>query len=264
MFRASYLLALSLTVVVAAFAGGISAIFAGELHDSVRANDSASLEALLESGTDVDESDYFLGTALHTAVSEGSTDLAKLLIDHNADLEAVSEQQGAKAMHMAAQFGDVPMLQLLLDHGADIDSLDDVGRTPLHQAALFGHAKAVGQLLDHGADIEAKDSRYGQTALMRAASNGKLDVVKLLVEGGSDLEARDAAGRTALREAATPVSWSAVGNASLIEYLAAVGANVNARESNGLTILGGARNYALRFKSHVQVVDVLRRLGATE
>ncbi len=237
---------------------------ASDLHDAVRTNDNAALEALLEGGAEVDESDYILGTALHAAVSQGSADLAKILIKHNADLEAVSEQQGARAMHLAAAFGEVPMLQLLLDGGADIDSRDDHKRTPLLQAAVFGHAEAVELLLESGADIELKDSRYRWTPLYGATYSGGLEVVKLLVEAGADIEARDLAGRTPLRAAATPISWSVIGNGSLIEYLVAVGADINAKDDNGLTILGWAENRAVSVATYVEIAEVLRRIGATK
>jgi hypothetical protein len=44
-----------------------SAVFAGELHDAVRAQDNAAVEALLASGAEIDETDFLFGTALHVA-----------------------------------------------------------------------------------------------------------------------------------------------------------------------------------------------------
>ena len=87
-----------------------SAVFAGELHDAVRAQDNAAVEALLASGAEIDETDFLFGTALHVAVSEGNSEIAAILIDHGADVEAVSEQQDSRALHLAAQFGDAAIL----------------------------------------------------------------------------------------------------------------------------------------------------------
>ena len=51
-----------------------SATSAGELHDAVRAQDKVAVEALLASGSAIDEPDYLFGTALHIAVSGGDTE----------------------------------------------------------------------------------------------------------------------------------------------------------------------------------------------
>lgn len=250
-----------LTVLVGQIAMS-SALWGGELHDAAKAGDKATVEHLLKSGASIDETDYILGTPLHLAIKQGSIGVAEVLIDHGADVEAVSELQGARPMHLAAMFGNVPMLQLLLDSGAKIDSRDAYERTPLHQAAIWGQAPAVGFLLERGANTELKDSRYGGTPLIRAALSGRLEVVKLLVEAGADLEARDISGRTALREAATPASWSVVGDASLIEYLVAAGADINARENNGFTILGWADDRTVNNEYYANIAEVLRQLGA--
>jgi ankyrin repeat protein len=239
-----------------------SATFAGELHDAVRAEDKAAVEALLAGGAEVDGSDFIFGTALHVAVSEGSTEIAKTLIDHGADVEAVSEQQGARPMHLAAQFGDPAMLALLLDRGADIEAHDGLQRTPLLRAAPAGHAAAVRLLLDRGAEVHAREGRYGETPLHEASFQGRLDVVKLLLDHGADISATDNAGRTAFGYAATVPSYTGVGDSSLLEYLVAKGADPNAKDSSGISALVNVKNHA--GDPWREIEDVLRRLGATE
>ena len=120
----------------------------------------AAVETLLASGLEVDETDFIFGTALHVAVLEGNTEIACILIDHGADVEAISEQQGSRASHLAAQFGDAAMLALILDSGVDLEARDELQRTPLHRAATAGHAGAVRQLLDRGANVHAKDGNW--------------------------------------------------------------------------------------------------------
>ena len=208
--------ALTFNLLVGTFAllAATPPLAANELHDAVRASDAVALKALLEAGAKVDESDYFVGTALHAAVSQGSVDIARILIEHGADLEAESEQLGARAVHLAASFGDVAMLELLLDSGAELNAQDDQGKTALHRAANFGGEEAVALLLNRGADIEQKDSLYGRPPLVQAAVAGKIRIVTLLVEGGAEIEATDNDGRTALRLAAY---YS--GGVELMDYL---------------------------------------------
>lgn len=260
----------SLTVVVLAIGIGLvctpSATFAGELHDAVRAQDNAAVEALLASGAEVDGTDFILGTALHVAVSEGNLEIARILIDHGADVEAVSEQQGSRALHLAAQFGDATMLALLLDSRADIEARDGYQGTPLLRAAAGGNADVVRLLLDRGAEIHAREGKYGATPLHEACFQGRFDVVKLLLDYGADIHATDNTGLTAFRMAALPQSYSRVGGATLLEYLVEKGADPNAKDTSGMSVLAHAEHQATAGGDTLfqEIVPVLRRLGATE
>jgi len=243
-----------------------SAAIAGELHDAVRAHDEAAVELLVASGIAVDESDFVLGTALHVAVAEGNAEIADLLIEHGAELEAVSEQEGSRALHLAAQFGDAAMVLLLLDRGADIGARDGYQRTPLFRAASGGNEDVVRLLLDRGADIEATEGKYGQTSLHEAAFQGHLDVVKLLLDRGANIHATDNTGLTPLRMAAVPQSYSKVGGAEMLEYMVVQGADPNAKDSSGMSILAHAKHHATAEGDTLfqEVVRALQRLGATE
>jgi hypothetical protein len=92
-------------------------------------------------------------------------------------------------------------------------------------------------LLSRGADTEVRHFLYRWTPLLGAANYGGLEVVKLLVETGADIEARDNAGRTVLREAATPRAWAAAGGPSVVECLASQGADPR-EPATGRSILG--------------------------
>ena len=72
MHRVTRTMALSQVLGFFASLSWASTLSAGELHDAVHANDRATLEALLEDGADVDESDFLLGTALHAARTFGT------------------------------------------------------------------------------------------------------------------------------------------------------------------------------------------------
>lgn len=240
-----------------------TATMAGELHDAVRAEDKMGVEALLASDADVNESDFIFGTALHVAVSEGNTQIARTLIRHGADVEAVSEQQGSRSLHLASQFGNAAMLAILLDSGADIEAHDHHQRTALHRAAGAGHVDVVQLLLERGADVQAKEGMYGETPLHEASHHGHLEVVERLISHGADLHAPDNAGRTAFRVAATAPSYSAVGDASLLEYLVAKGADPNTKDTSGLSVLANAKDQASAGGSlYPEIVDALQRLGA--
>jgi ankyrin repeat protein len=86
---------------------------------------------------------------LHDAVDKSQLNAAKLLLDKNANIDAVTTD-GRTALHMAAQHGDIPMITLLLEHGAKINPVDAKGWTPLDRAEKWGHADAVSFLRAHG------------------------------------------------------------------------------------------------------------------
>ena len=190
---------------------------AGALHDAVKVGDRPAIEALLTGGTDIEESDFVVGTALHVAVAQGDAAVAALLLDHGANIEAESELQGARALHLAADFGDLAMITLLLDFDAEIDSRAGNTRTPLIRAAAAGHLEAVALLLGYGAAIDEHENVIGRTALHLAAFHGHVEVVKLLVEGGAKVDARDNRGYTPFILAASTKctgTWAMLGLSS--------------------------------------------------
>jgi ankyrin repeat protein len=62
------------------------------------------------------------------------------------------------ALHHAAKYGHVEVAKLLLDRGAKIEAKDINDLTPLHLAASNGYLEVDKLLFDRGADIEAKDT----------------------------------------------------------------------------------------------------------
>lgn len=157
------------------------------------------------------------------------------------------------------------MLDLLLDNGATIDARNDIQRTPLMIAAVAGNVEAARLLLDRGADIEARELRQGDTPLILASFYGHLEIVKLLVENGADIHATDREGRASFRRAAIPPSYTRVGGPALLEYLKSKGADPNARDDSGLSVLEWAEDRAVQGDLvYTDIVKTVRGLGATE
>lgn len=106
------------------------------IHFAVGMNHQNIVSALLKAGGNVDirnESDHQGGkgeTALHCAAFWGRFEIAQLLIDAGADVNAVSEREWAP-LHEAARLANVRVARLLLEKGAKSDARDKDNQTPL-------------------------------------------------------------------------------------------------------------------------------------
>ena len=99
---------------------------------------------------------------------------------------------GWTALHLGAGFGTPESVDLLLQHGAQVDAISRNAQRnqPLHAAvALSRNAEAIRLLLAHGADPNATQVG-GFTPLFSAASANRRDLAELLIENGARADHR--------------------------------------------------------------------------
>ena len=93
------------------------------------------------------------------AVSHKQLETVELLLDQNANIEAVGHQE-RPALHYAC-FGpadNLPLLRLLLERRADVEARGPrKKKTSLHFAVMKGYYKTAKCLLEHGANPRAKN-----------------------------------------------------------------------------------------------------------
>ena len=131
------------------------------LHRAATRGDVKILELVLKHGADVRRVNSSGNTALISAVLSAyhrrfeAVVIALLL--HGSDVDA-SGPDGATALHHAVTYGSSAMVRILLDHGADISVQDNRGANPLH-ALIFRKPQSIPvqtkicrMLLDHGSD----------------------------------------------------------------------------------------------------------------
>ncbi|KAL0118776.1 hypothetical protein PUN28_009445 [Cardiocondyla obscurior] len=218
---------------------------------------SEPLTELLGESGDINQTDSYGRTVLHTLAADGNASLLELALAAcpQAKLEAV-DRNGQTPLNLAARHGYADVVRVLLAAGARADHADCDGWTALRAAAWGGHTQVVEQLLKHGAMVDCADWDQ-RTALRAAAWGGHEDIVKALLKHGADVNRTDDEGRTALIAAAY------MGHSEIVEHLLDYGAEIDHADSDGRTALSVAALCVPANHGYAKVVTILLERGAT-
>jgi ankyrin repeat protein len=188
------------------------------------------------------------GQALYTAIDRGLDDVAQVLLDLEATLEAYINCRGHHPLVLASGLGHAGIVRMLvtsgtcmhtitpettgvsllgacdkghdsavrvlLENGAPVNFLDSTHCTPLIRACRDGHMSVIQLLLENGADINLGDGL--QTPIAAACDFGAVSVVKVLIENGADPSSPSET--TPLSVAIYPFTKSIVSGSNLITY----------------------------------------------
>ncbi len=194
------------------------------------------LKAQLAAGLDPN-SKTAAATTLAMSVAYDPAKL-RVLIDRGADVKAKA-RTGFTALMVATTYrGTAESVKLLLDHGADARPGTGVmfNASPLALAAMSDDIDNVRLLLAKGADPDRKMMALGFfhiTPLMAAVSFEDPDLIRCLVTGGANIHARDDDGMT-------PLDWAVLAHhAGTVTALLSLGAaaDINAKDNFGYTPL---------------------------
>jgi len=171
-------------------------------------------------------------TPLHYAISCGMLGVATfLIVEHSQDVNARGFFSDRTPLHIASRHGDVELAQVLLEHGAEIDARDIGGETPIFLASECEHVELVQFLLKQGADAEARKDEMDLSLLEDALVSGCIEVARVLLEHGVDANAQNKRGQTPLFKAS---EW---GKPAAARLLLSYGADVKARCKDNQTPL---------------------------
>ncbi len=228
---------------------------AGEIHQAVRDGDRDRVAALLRSDpslvSQADDEDAWLSKPIHFAAMGGHLEIAALLLEAGADLEA-GDSDESRPLDVAANAGQIEMVEFLLDRGADIDRKDNNGSCPLSFASRAGHADVMRLLIERGADLAAVHEDGASGILLQSSFRGSPEVIALLIERGADVN-------YAQHRGATPLMYACrSGNAAVARSLIEHGADLNRAEENGLTALHHAAE-----QGRAELVTLLMNAGAS-
>jgi ankyrin repeat protein len=188
------------------------------------------------------------GSTLLMQAAPRSVGMARLLLEHGADVNA-ARTDGDTALILAAACGTVSAVRQLIEHGASLEARNGSGMTALNEAVLWDNSDVADLLLQHGAepdtavmysqtpamirllhrhgaDMDA-GSPSGETALMLAASRHKTELMATLLDCGARPDAYTDLGRTPLHYAMQ--SYDFGDQLPCVQMLVERGADVNDR-----------------------------------
>lgn len=141
---------------------------AQNLSEAAFTGDIAAMKQGLADGADPNTKDLQSGnTLLATAALMGHTEIVTLLLEHGADVNARSRDDGT-ALHAAAFLGRTETVKLLLKKGADTTLRNNMGGTAIAGAKLdWGFAKSIIAMLQ----IEVDEAKV---------KAGRVEVAKLI------------------------------------------------------------------------------------
>lgn len=159
-----------------------------DIFSAAKRGDVDKINALIESGTDVDEKNPGGDTALLLCALHGHEPCAQLLIEKGADVWHTNKS-GNSALHLASFKGWMNMCKLLIasssseTRGDDdvriYDQVNEQGDTPVLLAAWEGHYDVTKYFIAIGADI-ARVTKNGETPETLAIKAKHFDIAEML------------------------------------------------------------------------------------
>jgi ankyrin repeat protein len=203
------------------------------------------VQLLHEKGAIVDNfQDEYRGTALAHAASEGSEDVVRYLLDHNANPNLESGPHGSPFLSAVAS-GNVDVVKIMLAHDADMNAPGRSRGPALAIAIQYDCNSTVSLLLDHGANVwqsfSCWDTCFDNT-LEFAASEGNLNILQQLVSSARDGAKYLELGGMLLaavggRSKDFGGEFESKGRGKVIDWLLQNGGDVNSKLSDGTSAL---------------------------
>jgi ankyrin repeat protein len=155
-----------------------------------------------------------------------SKEMAELLIDHGADINAKAFNDKTPLL-MAATASNKEVVDVLLTKGADPNAKTKDGYTPLHGAVKSKSIAIIEALLAAGADPNAK-TKDGYTLLHEATKSESIAIIEALLAAGADPNIKT--------EGSTPLHYAVENNDyDIAKLLLTKGADPNHLNKSGKT-----------------------------
>ena len=194
---------------------------------------------------------YRCSLPLHIAADDGNVELVQLLLKHNANVQ-VGDTRGNTALHHAVEnhhsratslpYSEKVMfsskaksvVDILLEKKADVNIANCSGETPLYKAASRGLLDVTSKMLQVYGGNPNKGSA-DKNPVVAACLQGNVELVDTLLKHGADPNLASKSSDYDSKRS-FPL-FAATDNSDIIRLLLNAGANVNAMNDEGKSIL---------------------------
>ena len=200
--------------------------FTQSLHNAIRNGETEFLKKLLQYDfiQDIEATDEMGLKPLHVALLCKNDEIAKLLIENGANVNAKSKEKQLlpeirktfeeikyfyfkltdikkyytklTPLHIATINGSLKMVKMLVENGASVNIKNICGLRPIHSAILSGSVEIVKELFQNGATIgklkRSKELIGAEDLVNCATENGSLEIIKMLFQNDIKVEGRRA------------------------------------------------------------------------
>lgn len=205
-----------------------------------------------ESTTQIEHSQVFQAGSLIQAVTNNDYDQVQAILQDKSYVVDETNAQGETPLLIATHANYIEIAKLLIDANADINQQDQISDSPYLYAGAQGKTEILAYMLEKQVPDQRKVNRYGGNALIPAAEKGHLENVKLLLNDGRvDINHQNNFGYTALIEAVGLRDGSEIYQ-EIIKTLLEAGADQTLRDNTGRT----AADYANQL-GYVEMTKIL-------
>ncbi|KAK2844827.1 hypothetical protein Q5P01_011486 [Channa striata] len=156
------------------------------LHLAVITQQPRMVLALLNAGADPAALDRNGQTAFHLCCEYNQPECLSVVLSSSPPCLEIRNFEGFSPLHLAVLRGHKDLARMLLDAGADINAMDvKSGQSPLMHAVESNNVDMVHFLIENGCDVNSQ-SYSGNTSLHSACGRGQVDTVRLLLKSGAD------------------------------------------------------------------------------
>lgn len=124
------------------------------------ANRLIELNASIQKGL---ENDLYSLDAIGLAVQNDNTEVVKLLIQHNADVNSIYDDNGLTPLIISCKNNNYEITKLLIESGANVDGAGDIGGDymyiPLFESVTNKNYDITKLLIEHGAKKDIAGSQ---------------------------------------------------------------------------------------------------------
>ncbi|KAK6249206.1 hypothetical protein QUC31_020771 [Theobroma cacao] len=126
-------------------------------------------------------------TVLHTAASQGHTEVVNFLLEKDSSVAAIASRNGKTALHSAAKNGHLEIVKALLSKEPGIATrIDKKGQTALHMAVKGQNVEVVDELIKSDPSLINMVDAKGNTALHIGTRKCRIQIVQKLLNHSGD------------------------------------------------------------------------------